>query len=95
MKDFLVKMARYEEILIRADNAKDAAAMAASFNEDCWNGAFEIHVEEADSKADRGGEGVKYPEPEAKGGKKKKKQNRRWKWKCLCQDNCLDDDIPF
>ncbi len=95
MRDFVVRMVRREEIRIRADSALDAASMATCFREDCWENKFELSVEEADNKADRGGEGVKYPEPEAKGGKKKKKQNRRWKWKCLCEDHSKDDDIPF
>lgn len=93
MKDFRVRMVRCEEILIRADTAKDAAEMATCFREDCWENKFELFVEEADNKADQGVEGVKYPEPEAKGGKKKK--NRRWKWKCRCEDHPKDDDIPF
>ena len=94
MRDFVVRMLRREEIRIRAETAKDAAAMAASFNEDCWNGAFEIHVEEADSKADRGGETLKLPTiPTTKASKKRKKG--KWKWKCRCEDFCRDDDIPF
>lgn len=69
----------------------DAASMATCFREDSWDDKFELSVEEADSKADRGGEGVKSP---SQSGKKSKKKGR-WKWKCLCEDHCKDDDIPF
>jgi len=92
MKDFMVRMARYEEILIRADSAMDAAQIACQFPMDSWEDKFELCVEAANDKADRGEEVLKYPGTEAK-GKKSKKKNRRWK--CLCEDYCSDDDIPF
>lgn len=94
MKDFRVRMVRCEEILIRADTAKDAAAMATCFREDSWDDKFELSVEEADSKADRGGETIKLPTIPTKASEKHKK-NRRWKWKCRCEDHPKDDDIPF
>ncbi len=94
MKDFRVRMVRCEEILIRADTAKDAAAMAMQFPVDCWSDKFELSVEEADSKADRGGETLKLPTIPIKASEKHKK-NRRWKWKCRCEDHPKDDDIPF
>lgn len=93
MRDFWVKMVRREEIRIRADSAKDAAAMAMQFPMDCWEDKFEITVEAANDKADRGGETLKLPTiPTTKASKKHKKKGR---WKCLCQDNVKDDDIPF
>ncbi len=91
MKDFLVRMVRKEEILIRADSAKDAAAMVTQFPMNCWEDKFELYIEAADNKTDRCGEGVKSP---SQSGKKSKKKGR-WKWKCLCEDHCKDDDIPF
>lgn len=93
MKDFRVRMVRREEILIRADNAKDAAEMATCFREDCWENKFELFVEEADNKADQGGETLKLPTIPTKARKKHKKKN--WRWKCRCEDFCQDDDIPF
>ncbi len=94
MKDFRVRMVRCEEILIRADTAKDAAAMAMQFPMDCWEDKFEITVEAANDKADRGGETLKLPTiPTTKASKKRKKG--KWKWKCRCEDHVKDDDIPF
>ncbi len=92
MKDFLVMMVRREEILVRADSAKDAAAMATQFPMSCWSDEFEITVEAADTKADQGGETLKLPTIPTKAGKKRKKGRR---WKCRCEDFCQDDDIPF
>ena len=94
MKDFMVRLVRREEIRIRAESAMDAAAMATCFREDCWDDKFELSVEEADSKADRGGETLKLPTIPTKASEKHKK-NRRWKWKCRCEDHPKDDDIPF
>lgn len=94
MKDFLVKMARYEEILIRADSAMDAAQIACQFPMDSWEDKFELCVEAANDKADRGGETLKLPTIPTKASEKHKK-NRRWKWKCRCEDHAKDDDIPF
>ncbi len=94
MKDFMVRLVRREEIRIRAETAKDAAEMAMQFPVDCWSDKFELSVEEADSKADRGGETLKLPTiPTTKASKKRKKG--KWKWKCRCEDFCQDDDIPF
>ncbi len=68
--------------------------MAMQFPMDCWEDKFEITVEAANDKADRGGETLKLPTiPTTKASKKRKKG--KWKWKCLCQDNCTEDDIPF
>ena len=72
----------------------DAASMATCFREDAWDDKFELSVEEADSKADRGGETLKLPTIPTKASEKHKK-NRRWKWKCRCEDHPKDDDIPF
>ena len=94
MRDFVVRMLRREEIRIRADSAKDAAEMAMQFPMDCWEDKFEITVEAANDKADRGGETLKLPTIPTKASEKHKK-NRRWKWKCLCEDHSKDDDIPF
>ena len=92
MKDFRVRMVRREEILIRADNAKDAAAMACQFPMNCWEDEFELSVEAANDKADRGGETLKLPTIPTKASKKQKKGRR---WKCRCEDSCNDADIPF
>lgn len=94
MRDFLVKLIRREEIRIRADSAKDAAEMTMQFPMDCWEDKFEITVEAANDKADRGGETLKLPTIPTKSSEKHKK-NRRWKWKCRCEDHPKDDDIPF
>ncbi len=94
MKDFRVRMVRREEILIRADNAKDAAAMAMQFPMSSWEDEFELCVEAAETKADRGGETLKLPTiPTTQASKKRKKG--KWKWKCRCEDHVKDDDIPF
>lgn len=93
MKDFLVKLVRREEIRIRAETAKDASEMAMQFPVDCWSDEFELFVEAANDKADRGGETLKLPTIPTKARKKQKKKNRRWK--CLCEDHAKDDDIPF
>lgn len=93
MKDFRVMMVRREEILIRAESALDAASMATCFREDSWDDKFELYVEEADSKADQGGETLKLPTIPTKAGKKQKKKN--WRWKCRCNDHSKDADIPF
>lgn len=90
MRDFLVKLIRREEIRIRAETAKDAAEMAMQFPMSSWEDEFELFVEAANDKADRGGETLKFP---TKASKKHKKG--RWKWKCRCDDHCADDDIPF
>ena len=94
MKDFVVRMLRREEIRIRAESAMDAASMACQFPMDSWEDKFEITVEAANDKADRGGETLKLPTiPTTKASKKRKKG--KWKWKCRCEDFCRDDDIPF
>lgn len=95
MKDFRVRMVRREEILIRADSAKDAAAMACQFPMNCWEDEFELSVEAANDKADQGGETLKLPTIPTTKASKKHKKNRRWKWKCRCEDHSKDADIPF
>ncbi len=89
MKDFLVRMVRTEEIRIRADDAKDAAAIATQFPMSCWEDEFKLFVEAAETKACQSGETLKIPTKASK----KRKKNRRWK--CRCDDHCADADIPF
>lgn len=85
MKDFLVTIVRRSEILIRADNAEEAAAMAGRFGFDCdtahWDKCFELYVNEANQERN----GIKR----VKNSKKHKAKRRKYAF------INMSEDIPF
>lgn len=89
MKDFLVTIVRRGEILIRADNVEEAAAMAGRFGFDFddsrLNNRFEIYVEATFNDVNQDSNYVKH----VKKGKKHKAKKRKYAF------INMSEDIPF
>ena len=58
MKDYVVKIVRQGEILIRAASAEEAASMVAQFDSASWDN-LELHIEVVCNEADRDGKNGK------------------------------------
>ena len=80
MKDYLAKLIRRGEIIIQADNAEEAASIAARLDSASWNNS-EFNIEVTSKEANRNGKScVKHAIA------KRNKKMRKY----------LDDyDIPF
>lgn len=89
LKDFLVTIVRRGEILIRADNVEEAAAMAGRFGFDFddsrLNNRFEIYVEATFNDVNQDSNYVKH----VKKGKKHKAKKRKYAF------INMSEDIPF
>ena len=86
MKDYVVRIARLGDILIRAASAEEAASMAARFGSASWDN-FELRVEVARNGANQNDECVNT-DAKVKDGKKRKAKKR----KSFC---VMEDEIPF
>lgn len=90
MREYVVRVARYGEILIRAKSAEEAALMVNRFDFDSavWDDGFELSVEVAQNPKGQDGRCVQgVNEKIIKGGKKRKAKKRNV--------FSMDYEIPF
>ena len=80
MRNYVVRLARLGDILIKADSAEKAAEKAMQFDSDSW-GNFKIHVEVVGNEANQDSKDIKI-----KGMKRKEKRRKAI---------ILDGEIPF
>ena len=96
MKDYVVRIAKHGDVLIRADSAEEAASIAVQFDSASWN-KFGLSIEVVGNAVSQNGKSEKtIKEVKIKGDK-----NAKCLKKVLAKRNKMlrkyldDDEIPF